>query len=126
MPGLDFWLDWRVAASVERLRRLLPQVVGQAGYRLREVESTMTHQGWAQLALESDAFGEPFGIVRAQDGGDGRAQVIVAPGAAREPGALAALNRAALALYCGLLARGLLAPPPPLETPSEPLVPSEA
>jgi hypothetical protein len=126
VPGVDFWLDWSVAANVGTLRRLLPRLAGEAGYRASEVESIVTHEGWAQFALESDALASPFGIVRAQDGADGRAQVIVAPGAARDAAALDALNRAALAFYCGLLARGLLAPPPPLETPSEPLLPTEA
>jgi hypothetical protein len=126
VPGVDFWLDWSVAASVGTLRRLLPRLADEGGYRLREVESMVTDEGWAQLALEADAFAGPFGIVRAQDVGDGRSQVIVAPGAARDAAALLALNRAGLAFYCGLLARGLLAPPPPLETPSEPLLPTEA
>ncbi|HEV8638183.1 MAG TPA: hypothetical protein VG370_28555 [Chloroflexota bacterium] len=126
MPGVDFWLDWSVGATVGQLRRLLPCLVADAGYRLREVESMMTHGGWAQLALEADAFPRPFGTVRAQDAGDGRSQVIVAPGPARDPAALLALNRAALALYCGLVARGLLAPPPPLEAPADPLLPTEA
>jgi hypothetical protein len=126
VPGVDFWLDWSIAADVGTLRRLLPRLAADAGYRLREVESVATHEGWAQLALEADAFSEPFGIVRAQDAGDGRSQVIVAPGAAREDAALLALNRATLALYCGLVARGLLAPPPPLEPPSEPLLTTEA
>jgi len=126
VPGVDFWLDWTVAASVGTLRRLLPRLADAAGYRLREVESIVSHEGWAQLALEAEAFAGPFGIVRAQDVGDGRCQVVVAPGAARDDAALGALNRASLAFYCGLLARGLLAPPSPLETPSEPLLPTEA
>ena len=126
VPGLDFWLDWSVAADVGALRRLLPRLAGEAGYRVREVESLVTHEGWAQLALEADGFAGPFGIVRAQDVGDGRSQLLVAPGAARDDAALLALNRASLAFYCGLIARGLLAPPPPLEPPPEPLLPPEA
>jgi hypothetical protein len=123
VPGVDFWLDWRVATTVERLRRLLPSLVEPAGYRLAEVESIATHAGWAQLSLEAD--GAAVGMIRAQDEPDGRAQLLIAPGAARDPRALNALNRASVALYCGLLARGLLDPPPPLEPPSEPLIPIE-
>lgn len=126
VPGLDFWLDWSVDATVERLRRLLPVLVAPAGYRAREIESMMTHAGWAQVALEAPELAQPFGIVRAQDAGEGRAQLIVAPGPGRSPAELAALNRAGLALYCGLLSRGLLDPPAPLERPAQALVPPEA
>ena len=121
MPGVDFWLDWKVTTTVERLRQLLPRLLRPHAYALAEVESIATHAGWAQLSLEAN--GRAVGMIRAQDEPDGRAQLLIAPGADRDPEDLAALNRAALALYCGLLAGGLIAPPPPLEVPSPPLVP---
>jgi hypothetical protein len=120
VPGVDFWLDWRVRTTVEHLRGLLPRLLADIGDQLVEIESIATHVGWAQLSLEAD--GAAVGMIRAQDEPDGRAQLLIAPGAAREPDDLAALNRAALALYCGLLSRGLLDPPPPLEVPNKPLV----
>ena len=124
VPGVDFWLDWRVDATVEHLRRLLPRLAAEATCEVVEIESIATHAGWAQLAVQSE--GRQVGMLRAQDEPDGRAQVLIAPGSARDEAALAALNRASLALYLGLIARGLLAPPPPLEVPSEPLVSPEA
>jgi hypothetical protein len=123
VPGVDFWLEWRVVGTVAQMRTLLPRLVADHGYRFVEVESIATHAGWAQLSLER--AGAPVGMVRAQDEPDGRVQLLIAPGSARDGPSLAALNRAALALYCGLLLRGLLAPPSPLEVPSEPLAPPE-
>jgi hypothetical protein len=123
VPGVDFWLDWRVVGTVERLRALLPRLVADLDYRVVEIESIATHAGWAQLSLERG--GASFGMIRAQDEPDGRVQLLIAPSSARDEPSLAALNRAALALYCGLLLRGLLAPPSPLEVPSEPLVPPQ-
>lgn len=126
VPSVDFWLDCSIAASVERLRVLLPALADGAGYAVREVESITTGPGWAMFAL--DVVGGPRGIAtaRAQDVGDGRAQMFVGPGPARDQAALDHLNRAALHLYCRLIERGLLAPPPPFEVPRPPLVPPEA
>jgi len=127
VPSVDFWLDWRPGASVDRLRRILPAVAEAAGLRVVERELLTTAPGWAMLELLDPATGPgSVGTMRAQDLPEGGSQLFVAPGERREEAALAALNRGALALYCGLLERGLLAPPAPLEPPGRPLVAPEA
>ena len=124
MPGVDFWLDWRPTASVNALRRVLPVIAKSHGYRLVERELVTTGPDWAMFGLHADGLGE-VGTMRAQTA-DGATQMFVGPGSRRDDVALAALNRAMLALYCGLLARGLLAPPGPLEVPGSPLIAPEA
>jgi len=127
VPSVDFWLDWRPSASVDRLRQILPAVAAAVGLRVVEREMVTSSAGWAMLDLVDPASeGGAVGALRAQDVPGGGSQLFVAPGERRDPAALEALNRGALALYCGLLARGLLAPPAPLERPSPPLVPPEA
>jgi hypothetical protein len=127
VPSVDFWLDWRPRATVDRLRRVLPAIAGAAGLQVVERELLTTGPGWAMLDLLDPSVGqEPVGSMRAQDAPEGGSQLFVAPADRRDEAALAALNRAALALYCGLLARGLLAPPPPLEAPLPPLISPEA
>ena len=127
VPSVDFWLDWRPTASVERLRRILPPVAEAVGLRILERELLTSGPGWAMFDLFDSAAGQPsVGSMRAQDVPTGGSQLLVAPAERRDEAALSALNRAALALYCGLLERGLLAPPPPLETPARPLVAPEA
>jgi hypothetical protein len=127
VPSVDFWLDWRPSASVDRLRRVLPAIADAAGLQVVERELLTSGPGWAMLDLHDPAAGQgPVGSMRAQDVPEGGSQLFVAPGERRDEAALAALNRGALALYCGLLVRGLLAPPPPLEPPAWPLVAPEA
>jgi hypothetical protein len=127
VPSVDFWLDWRPTASVDRLRRILPAVAQLAGLSVVERELLTSGPGWAMLDLLDPATGPgPVGGMRAQDLPGGGSQLLIAPGDRRDQAALAALNRGALALYCGLLARGLLAPPAPLEPPARPLVAPEA
>jgi hypothetical protein len=127
VPSVDFWLDWRPTASVERLRRILPPVAEAVGLRILERELLTSGPGWAMFDLLDPVIGPtPVGSMRAQDLPTGGSQLLVAPSERRDEAALAALNRGALALYLGLLARGLLAPPAPLETPARPLVAPEA
>ena len=126
VPSVDFWLDWRPTASVDGLRRILPASAAAAGLGVVERELVSSGPEWAHFDLLDPAAGQgPVGSMRAQALPDGT-QLLVTPANRRDEAALAALNRGALALYCGLLARGLLAPPPPLETPDRPLVPPEA
>lgn len=122
MPSADFWLDWSLAASVERLRMLLPAILRTGGYELRESQTAASGPGWAAFFLHHAATAaEPIGSARAQDVGEDRSQMFVGPGSARDDAALAELNRAALLLYVELIRAGALAPPPPLEIPSRPL-----
>jgi hypothetical protein len=124
VPSADFWLDWTLAAPVARLRELLPAILTPAGYVLEETQTAASGPGWAAFLLRLPGpAAEPIGSARAQDVGEGRSQMFVGPGSARDGEALAELNRAALLLYVELVRGGLLAPPPPLETPSRPLNP---
>ncbi len=122
VPGLDFWLDWTLGATVEELRALLPRLAAAAGYRIDEQQSANTAPGWAMFRLWAADVPEAIGSARAQDVGDREAQLFVGPGAARDEAALADLNRLGLHLYVELLRRGLLTPPPPFELPTRPLV----
>jgi hypothetical protein len=127
VPSANFWLDWALAAPVERLRQLLPAILRPGGYLLEETVTAASGPGWATFALRQPSVAaEPIGSARAQDVGDGRSQLFVGPGAARDAPALDELNRAAVLLYVELVRGGVLAPPPPLEIPSRPLNPPEA
>jgi hypothetical protein len=121
VPGLDFWLDWTLGAPVEELRVLLPRLALAAGYRIDEQQSANTAPGWAMFRLWAPNTPEAIGSARAQDTGEGRAQLLVGPGAARDEAALVELNRLGLHLYVELLRRGLLTPPPPFEPTTRPL-----
>jgi hypothetical protein len=126
VPTVDFWLDWRPRASVDQLRHVLPAIARGIGCQIVERELLTSGPGWAMFDLLDPELGpEPVGTMRAQEG-EGGSQLFVAPGERRDEPALVALNRAALALYCGLLLRGLLAPPAPLEHPSPSLISTEA
>ena len=63
VPGADFWLDWSLSASVEQLRRLLPELAKAAGYRIDEQVSAATGPGWATFALRSTRIAEPIGQI---------------------------------------------------------------
>ena len=121
MPGVGFWLDWTLGAPVQELRALLPRLASDAGYRIDEQATANTAPGWAMFRLRSLRHLDPIGSARAQDVGDRQSQMFVGPGAARDEAALDELNRLSLQLYVELVRRGLLAPPPPLETPRRPL-----
>ena len=123
VPSVDLWLDWRPSAPVERLRSVLPAIASAHGYEVAERLTMTSGPGWALFDLRSPRFEQPVGAMRAQDGADGSTQLFLSPSALREPAALAELNRAALAIYCGLLLRGLLPPPAPFEPPEPPLLP---
>jgi hypothetical protein len=127
VPSADFWLDWTLAAPVARLRELLGSVLATAGYVLEEVPTAASGPAWAAFVLRLPSLtADSIGSARAQDAGEGRSQMFVGPGSARDEAALAELNRAALLLYVELIRAGLLAPPPPLEIPSRPLNPPPA
>jgi hypothetical protein len=122
MPSVDLWLDWRPNVPVETLRALLPAIATSFGYRVDERHTLTTAPGWAMLDLRSPRFEQPVGSMRAQDSTDGSTQLFLSPSALRDPAALTELNRAALALYCGLLLRAVLPPPPPFELPDPPFL----
>lgn len=127
VPSDHFWLDWRLAATVEQLRGLLPPLADATGGRLRERQTMTTGPDWALFDLIAPALGPDaaVGSLRAQNVPEGGAQLFVGPGSQRGDAAAAALNRAALGLYCALLLRGLLAPPPPFQSPDPPLIAAE-
>jgi hypothetical protein len=127
VPSDHFWLDWRLETSVGTLRRIMPALVETAGCALRERQTMTTSAGWALFDLIAPAVGPDaaVGSMRAQNLADGGAQLFVGPGAQRGDEGAAALNRAALALYCGLLLRGLLPPPSPFQVPAPPLISPE-
>src|SRR5205823_4064721 len=76
VPSVDFWLDWRPSASVDRLRRVLPPVAEAAGLRVVERELLTTGPGWAMLDLLDPATGPgPVGTMRAQDLPEGGSQL---------------------------------------------------
>lgn len=124
VPSDHFWLDWRLAATVEQLRGLLPPLVDSANGRLSERQTMTSAPDWALFDLIAPALGPDavVGSLRAQNLPDGGAQLLVGPGSQRGDAASAALNRTALALYCALLLRGILAPPPPFQPPDPPLI----
>ena len=53
VPGPDFWLDWSLAAPVDELRKLLPRLADDAGYRVDEQITANSAPGWAMLRLWS-------------------------------------------------------------------------
>lgn len=123
MPSVDFWLDWSLRSNVETLRHALPEIASASGFRVDEVETFTTSPGWAMFALIDPAVSStPVGSARAQDS-DGAAQMFIGPGQDRSEAGLTALNRIAVVLYAGLILRGALAPPLPMESPSPPIQP---
>jgi len=126
VPGPDFWLELRPTAPVEALRRIAPAIARASAYVLAERDLPNTAPGWALFEIFDPSLGaETIGSMRAQDLADGGSQLFVTIGARRDDAAVSGLNRAAVALYCGLLVRGLLAPPPPLSIPDPPLRPDD-
>lgn len=126
MPGPDFWLELRPTASVDALRRIAPAIARASAFVLGERFLPNTAPGWALFEIVDPSLDtETIGSMRAQDLPEGGSQLLVTLGARRDDPTLSALNRAAVALYCGLLVRGLLAPPPPLSIPDPPLLPDD-
>ena len=122
-----FWLDLRLETTVETLRRVMPGLVESAGCALRERQTMTSSADWALFDLIAPDLGPDaaVGSMRAQDLAEGGAQLFVGPGAQRGDEGAAALNRVALALYCGLLLRGILAPPAPFQVPLPPVISPE-